>query len=112
MADGKARKVNPKVEPDVVALLRQWGVEHEAARLAKNGVLKMIDLESMMEADIKEFGCGLALRPSGSTFGFTFRAERGSSAGSPRKDTRNATQLLLEGQDTIVKLRHQPHLLC
>jgi hypothetical protein len=63
MAGGKARKVNPKVEPDVLALLRQWRVEHEAARLAKNGVLKMIDLESMMESDIKEFGCGLALRP-------------------------------------------------
>ena len=61
MSGGKTRKVNPKVDPDVVALLSQWSVEHEAARLAKNGVLKMIDLESMMEEDIKEFGYGLDL---------------------------------------------------
>ncbi len=50
MSGGKTRKVDPEVDPDVVALLIQWDVDHEAVRLAKNGVLKMIDLESMTHA--------------------------------------------------------------
>ena len=59
-AGGGKRK--RQVDADVLALLQEWELEDESEHLAKNGVCKMKDLESMPEKDRKEFGCRLSLR--------------------------------------------------
>jgi hypothetical protein len=58
--------------------------------MTKNGVLKMIDLESMMEEDIKEFGCGLPLRPL--LQHLAKEKEKGNAAKVPRKGKQPAAR--------------------
>ena len=51
-----------QVDADVLALLREWKLEDEAERLAKNGVCKMKDLEFMKAGDVQKFGLRLTFR--------------------------------------------------